>query len=33
MNPRCLSRVVLSVRDYDRSRHFYRDLLGEMVPA
>ncbi len=28
MNPRSLSHVALGVRDYERSLHFYRDLLG-----
>jgi catechol 2,3-dioxygenase-like lactoylglutathione lyase family enzyme len=31
MNPRSLSHVALGVRDYDRSLHFYRDLLGFQV--
>jgi catechol 2,3-dioxygenase-like lactoylglutathione lyase family enzyme len=28
MTPRSLSHVALGVRDYERSLHFYRDLLG-----
>ena len=28
MTPRSLSHVALGVRDFDRSLHFYRDLLG-----
>jgi catechol 2,3-dioxygenase-like lactoylglutathione lyase family enzyme len=31
MNPRNLSHVAVGVRDYDRSLHFYRDLLGFQV--
>jgi catechol 2,3-dioxygenase-like lactoylglutathione lyase family enzyme len=31
MNPRSLSHVALGVSDYDRSLHFYRDLLGFQV--
>ncbi len=31
MNPRSLSHVALGVRDYERSLHFYRDLLGFQV--
>ena len=28
MTPRSLSHVALGVRDFARSLHFYRDLLG-----
>ena len=28
MTPRSMSHVALCVRDFDRSMHFYRDLLG-----
>jgi catechol 2,3-dioxygenase-like lactoylglutathione lyase family enzyme len=31
MIPRSLSHVALGVRDYERSLHFYRDLLGFQV--
>src|SRR5713101_2713034 len=31
MTPRSLSHVALGVRDFDRSLHFYRDLLGFQV--
>lgn len=31
MNPRSLSHVALGVTDYERSLHFYRDLLGFQV--
>ncbi len=31
MTPRSMSHVALCVRDFDRSMHFYRDLLGFQV--
>jgi catechol 2,3-dioxygenase-like lactoylglutathione lyase family enzyme len=31
MIPRSLSHVALGVRDYERSLHFYRDLLGFQI--
>ena len=31
MTPRSMSHVALCVRDFDRSLHFYRDLLGFQV--
>jgi len=31
MTPKSMSHVALTVRDFDRSLHFYRDLLGFQV--
>ena len=31
MNPRGMSHIALCTKDFDRSMHFYRDLLGFQV--